>query len=86
VAVLRDGGIRLHRSGLALVSEGAAPSRGVAKPTYRRVVWVAMASDLVKVGEAAPDLGVLNVEGREVPLSSFWADRPAVVALLRHFG
>jgi hypothetical protein len=47
---------------------------------------MAMANDLLKVGEAAPDLDVLNAEGREVLLSSFWTDRPAVVALLRHFG
>jgi hypothetical protein len=47
---------------------------------------MAVASDLVKVGEAAPDLDVLNTDGREILLSSFWADRPAVAALLRHFG
>jgi hypothetical protein len=87
VAILRARGIRLHRPGLAVVTEGAALHLlGVAKPTYRRVVWMAMASDLVKVGEAAPDLDVLSAEGREVLLSSFWAYRPVLVALLRHFG
>lgn len=85
MAILRDRGIRLHRPDLALVTEGP-PCSGVAKPTYRRVVLMAMASDLVKVGETAPDLDVVNAEEREVLLSSFWADRPAVVALLRHFG
>lgn len=64
----------------------AGVSRSVAKATYRRVVWLAVVSDLVKVGDSAPDLDVLDANGREVPLSSFWADRPAVLALLRHFG
>lgn len=45
-----------------------------------------MASDLVRVGDSAPDLDVLDVNGRKIPLSSFWADRPAVLVLLRHFG
>jgi peroxiredoxin len=58
----------------------------VAKATYRRVVLVAVASDLLKVGDSAPDLDVLDANGHEIPLSSFWADRPAVLALLRHFG
>ena len=30
--------------------------------------------------------GVLDVEGAAVPLSSFWAERPAVLVFLRHFG
>jgi hypothetical protein len=47
---------------------------------------MSVASDLVKVGDRAPDLDVLDVSGHEIPLSSFWAGRPAVVALLRHFG
>jgi hypothetical protein len=47
---------------------------------------MAVASAIVKVGGKAPDLDVLDTKGREIPLSSFWADRPAVLALLRHFG
>lgn len=41
---------------------------------------------VVKLGEPAPDVPVLDQEGREVRLSSFWRDRPAVLAFLRHFG
>ena len=40
---------------------------------------------LVK-GEPAPGVGVLDVDGREIPLSSFWHERPAILAFLRHFG
>jgi peroxiredoxin len=40
----------------------------------------------VQVGEPAPDVTVLDDGGREVPLSSFWRVRPAVLAFLRHFG
>jgi peroxiredoxin len=45
-----------------------------------------MPTDLVKVGDAAPDVDVLDTDGRELSLSSFWAHRPAVLVLLRHFG
>jgi hypothetical protein len=31
-------------------------------------------------------LTVLDMEGRPVPLGSLWADRPAVLVFLRHFG
>lgn len=37
-------------------------------------------------GEAAPDPLVLDVHGNRVALSSYWRDRPAVLAFLRHFG
>jgi hypothetical protein len=29
---------------------------------------------------------VLDLEGRAVPLASLWADRPVVLAFIRHFG
>ncbi|HEX8790441.1 MAG TPA: hypothetical protein VF765_05775 [Polyangiaceae bacterium] len=29
---------------------------------------------------------VLDVDGRAVPLSSLWRDRPIVLAFVRHFG
>lgn len=41
---------------------------------------------MTEVGDLAPDPQVLTTAGEEVPLSSFWADRPAVLAFLRHFG
>jgi hypothetical protein len=31
-------------------------------------------------------LTVLDTSGQTVPLASLWADRPVVVAFLRHFG
>lgn len=40
----------------------------------------------VDVGDLAPDVGVLDGEGREVRLATLWADRPAVLAFLRHYG
>ena len=42
--------------------------------------------DIVKVGDRAPDPTVINPQDREVQLSSFWRDRPAVLAFIRHFG
>jgi hypothetical protein len=41
---------------------------------------------IVEVGDRAPDPIVLDTGGRRVPLSASWADRPAVLAFLRHFG
>jgi hypothetical protein len=29
---------------------------------------------------------VLDLDGRAVPLASLWADRPVVLAFIRHFG
>jgi hypothetical protein len=41
---------------------------------------------MVEVGDQAPDPVVLDTRGVEVRLSTTWADRPAVLAFLRHFG
>ena len=38
------------------------------------------------VGDPAPDPVVLDRDGGEVNLSRIWADRPAVLSFLRHFG
>ena len=37
---------------------------------------------------AAPlgSLTVLDLEGGAVPLASLWAERPAVITFLRHYG
>ena len=43
-------------------------------------------SRAIEVGERAPDPQVLEGSGREVPLSTFWRERPVVLAFLRHFG
>lgn len=40
----------------------------------------------VRVGHAAPDPWVLDRAGTPLRLSTFWAERPAVLAFLRHFG
>ena len=40
----------------------------------------------IEVGAAAPDPGVLDASGSEIALSSFWIERPAILAFLRHFG
>jgi len=40
----------------------------------------------LEVGQRAPDPVVLDGSGREVPLSTFWRERPVVLAFLRHFG
>lgn len=29
---------------------------------------------------------VLDLDGRAVPLAALWADRPVVLAFIRHFG
>jgi hypothetical protein len=33
-----------------------------------------------------PGLRVLGEDGAPVPLAALWRDRPAVIALVRHFG
>jgi len=43
-------------------------------------------SRTIEVGERAPDPHVLDGTGRRVPLSTFWRERPVVLAFLRHFG
>ena len=40
----------------------------------------------LEVGQRAPDPTVLDGDGRDVSLSMFWRERPAVLAFLRHFG
>ena len=40
----------------------------------------------MKVDPALADAEVKDVDGRPVRLGSLWADRPAVVIWVRHFG
>jgi hypothetical protein len=40
----------------------------------------------VKVDPALADVNVMDVDGNPVRLGSLWADRPAVVIWVRHFG
>jgi peroxiredoxin len=41
---------------------------------------------VVEVGDPAPDPEVLDALDRRVRLSALWAERPAVLAFLRHYG
>jgi hypothetical protein len=40
----------------------------------------------VEVGTAAPNVGVLDVDGRLLPLRDLVAGQPAVLFFLRHYG
>ena len=40
----------------------------------------------LKTGDVAPNLKVVNADGEVIELSSLWADKPVVLAFLRHFG
>jgi peroxiredoxin len=41
---------------------------------------------MVEVGDRAPDVEVLDDQGRRVQVSAMWAQGPAVLAFLRHYG
>jgi len=43
-------------------------------------------SSPVQVGDPAPDLDLVDSLGNPTRLSAFWADRPAHLFLMRHFG
>jgi hypothetical protein len=38
------------------------------------------------IGDQAPDLSYLSFQGAQHHLSEFWADSPALLIWLRHFG
>jgi peroxiredoxin len=38
------------------------------------------------IGDAAPDVAVFDVSGRNVALSEMWRRGPVVLTFLRHFG
>lgn len=40
----------------------------------------------LKVGEAAPDLTLVNGNGQETHLSQIWSQGPTLLTFLRHFG
>jgi len=40
----------------------------------------------LKTGDVAPNLNVVNADGETIELSALWADKPVVLAFLRHFG
>jgi len=45
-----------------------------------------MADRKLKAGDQAPNIQVVNADGETIELSSLWADKPVVLAFLRHFG
>jgi peroxiredoxin len=47
---------------------------------------MSMAGKRIKTGDAAPSIQVVNADGETIELSSLWADKPVVLAFLRHFG
>jgi peroxiredoxin len=38
------------------------------------------------IGDAAPDITLLTIDGEQAALSSFWRERPVIVVFLRQFG
>ena len=40
----------------------------------------------LKIGDAAPDVPVVNADHDALALSTVWADKPSVLVFLRHFG
>ena len=40
----------------------------------------------LKTGDFAPNIQVVNADGETIELSALWADKPVVLAFLRHFG
>lgn len=41
---------------------------------------------IFKIGDAAPEVTVLNTQGQPVALSESWRDGPVLLTFLRHFG
>lgn len=48
-----------------------------------RVRWTKLP---LQVGDAAPDIELMDLSGGKLHLSSFWSSGPAVIIFLRHFG
>lgn len=40
----------------------------------------------LKAGNLVPNIQVVNADDETIELSSLWADKPVVLAFLRHFG
>ena len=40
----------------------------------------------LKVGDAAPNIQVMDADGNTIELSTLWANKPVILAFLRHFG
>ena len=45
-----------------------------------------MTNKRVKTGDTAPNIQVVNADSETIELAALWADKPVVLAFLRHFG
>ena len=45
-----------------------------------------MAQQLLRPGDAAPEVEIEDAAGAPVMLSSLWQERPALLVFLRHYG
>jgi peroxiredoxin len=41
---------------------------------------------IFNIGDPAPDVTVLDTQGKPVTLSEYWRDGPILLTFLRHFG
>lgn len=41
---------------------------------------------IFRIGDRAPDVTVLNMQGQPVALSESWREGPVLLTFLRHFG
>jgi peroxiredoxin len=63
---------------LYMSAEGRWMDRFLEGPTH--------VSEPLRRGQRAPDLDLIAEDGSAVPLSSVWAERPALICLWRHLG
>ena len=65
-----------------VVASVRGPTLGAAVP----LIWPCYRHPVLARADTLASLTVLDEKGSEVPLASLWRDRPAVIALVRHFG
>jgi peroxiredoxin len=45
-----------------------------------------MATQQLKPGDAAPNVSLLNIQGKPESLADYWSSGPTLLDFLRHFG
>jgi cytochrome oxidase Cu insertion factor (SCO1/SenC/PrrC family) len=55
--------------------------RAASRPSPRK-----LRSNMLNVGEPAPEVTLPDQDGRAVALASLWRQQPTVLVFLRHFG